>query len=225
MTTAAGPDGGQAPVALAARQLACTVGLRPLFGGLDFDLRSGEWLRLAGPNGCGKSTLLRAIGGLIRPTGGEVLWRGEPRRAGSPSWLADLLYQGHLSGWKDSLSPTENLQLQLALDRGRPAASAEIAGHLSRAGLSRQARLPFQRLSAGQRHRLSLARLAASQQALWLLDEPTTALDAEGQRLFGELLDAHLARGGCALVATHLPIDCEAAAHQIDLARFAPRRP
>ncbi len=224
MTVTSLLDDGRDEAALSIRELACTVGLRPLFEGLAFDLGAGTWLRLAGPNGCGKSTLLRAISGLIRPTAGEVFWHGRLRESGSPLWVGEVLYQGHLAGWKEALSPAENLALQLTLDRGRAASLVEVAAHLGRTGLSRQAHLPFQRLSAGQRQRLSLARLAASHQTLWLLDEPTSALDAEGQRLFGELLDTHLARGGCALVATHLPIDCETASHQLELARYAPRR-
>lgn len=224
MTSAHRPDGDPPGALLSIRQLACTAGLRPLFVDLEFELEAGSWLRLAGPNGCGKSTLLRTISGLTRPTAGEVLWRGRPRQAGSPLWMGEMLFQGHRAGWKDALTPTENLTLQLELERGIAASQTEIAAHLSRAGLSRQARLPFQRLSAGQQQRLSLARLAASRQPLWLLDEPTSALDADGQRLFGELLDDHLAAGGCALVATHLPIDCETASHQLELARYAPRR-
>lgn len=211
-------------VLLSVSDLSCAAGLRPLFSGLGFDLQPGSWLRLAGPNGSGKSTLLRAISGLLRPTGGVVLWRGRPRRADSPGWRSQMLYQGHASGWKDILTAAENLLLQLTLDRGARPAAQEVSRHLTDVGLARQTRLAFQRLSAGQRHRLSLARLAASRQPLWLLDEPTTALDADGQRLFGSLLDQHLRRGGCALVATHLPIDCETPSHQIDLARFARKR-
>jgi len=209
---------------LSVSDLSCAAGMRPLFRNLGFDLLAGSWLRLSGPNGSGKSTLLRAISGLLRPLSGEVLWRGRPRRSDSANWRRHMLYQGHASGWKDVLTAAENLSLQLTLDRGVRPDPEEIDQSLAEVGLARQARLAFQRLSAGQRHRLSLGRLTASRQTLWLLDEPTTALDADGQRLFGTLLDRHLNRGGCALVATHLPIDCETPSHQIDLARFSARR-
>lgn len=209
---------------LSVSELACTVGLRPLFSGLNFDLPAGQWLRLTGPNGCGKSTLLRTLGGLLRPTDGQVLWRGRRREPGSPDWRREMLYQGHASGWKDVLTAGENLSLQIELDRGFGPTVNEIDSGLDAVGLLRQRHLPFQRLSAGQRHRLSLARLHASHQTLWLLDEPTTALDAAGQQQFGELLDGHLARGGCAIVATHLPIECRAPAQPLELARFARRR-
>ena len=224
--TAPGPtaEHAQKPVLLSVDDLACTVGVRPLFTDLSFELSEGSWLRLAGPNGCGKSTLLRTVCGLLRPTRGQILWRGQQRRLDSPQWRARLLYQGHASGWKDSLSAAENLALQIELDRGVTPGAEEISATLGEVGLERQSGLSFQRLSAGQRHRLSLARLAMARQPLWLLDEPSTALDTEGQRLLGTLLDRHLAQGGCALIATHLPIDCEAPAHQLELARFAPRR-
>jgi heme exporter protein A len=227
----AGKAGGSAldtprppPALLSVSDLGCSAGVRPLFSGLSFDLQSGNWLRLAGPNGSGKSTLLRAISGLLRPSSGAVLWRDRPRRPDSPAWRGAMLYQGHASGWKDILTATENLLLQLTLDRGIRPGNNEVADCLAEVGLARQARLAFQRLSAGQRHRLSLARLAIAHQTLWLLDEPTTALDADGQQLFGSILDRHLRKGGCALVATHLPIDCETPSHQIDLARFSARK-
>lgn len=102
-----------------------------------------------------------------------------------------------------------------------PIAHTDLPALLARCGLARQARLPFGRLSAGQRRRLSLARLAISRRPLWLLDEPATALDAAGQALFGELLDAHLARGGLAAVATHQPLPVRAQPLELSLARSA----
>jgi len=199
-------------------ELACAAGVRTLFTDLSFRLPPGAWLALVGPNGTGKTTLLRAIAGLVRPLEGEIRWHGRPRLIGSPDWHAICLFQGHSAGWKDSLTAIENLGLQLALDGGRGSRNELLA----RVGLTRQARLPFGRLSAGQRRRLSLARLAASTRPLWLLDEPTTALDTAGQALFGELLDSHLARGGCAVVATHQALPASAAPITLALADHAP---
>ncbi len=193
--------------ALEAIALACTLGNRRLFVDLSFALDAGRWLMLTGSNGSGKSTLLRIVAGLVRPSSGEIRWRGQPRRAGDPQWHACLAYQGHATGWKEQLSARENLEMQAWLDRsGRlgDQIGTAVDAALDRVGLARQRRLQFARLSAGQRRRLGLARLALTPRPLWLLDEPTTALDTDGQRLFAELLDGHLADGGCAVVATHL---------------------
>lgn len=203
--------------------LACSAGYRLLFHDLDLSLAPGAWLRLSGPNGSGKSTLLRAIAGLIRQESGQVLWNGSPRRPGAADWHAQMLYQGHAAGWKDHFSASENLALQLGLDRAGDSADnapAAIRALLERAGLASRHALAFHRLSAGQRHRLSLARLAASEHRLWLLDEPTTALDQAGQALFGELLRAHLQRGACAIVATHLPIESVPEGGVLDLGQY-----
>ncbi|HQY29111.1 MAG TPA: cytochrome c biogenesis heme-transporting ATPase CcmA [Burkholderiaceae bacterium] len=192
---------------LETRALACAAGYRTLFAELDLRVPASRWMMLTGPNGSGKSTLLRAIAGLARPVAGEIRWRGAPRGADSAAWRADCLYQGHAAGWKDSLDARENLALQAALDGLELDASA-IDAQLARVGLERQARLPFARLSAGQRRRLSLARLSSSARPLWLLDEPGTALDAAGLQTLGAMLDAHLSSGGLALVATHQPLPC-----------------
>lgn len=193
---------------LQARALGCTMGHRKLFEALHFTIDAGQWLMLAGPNGSGKSTLLRILAGLMSPESGEVWWQGAPRKAGDPLWNASVLYQGHANGWKEQLSTAENLAMQAGLDQGAGTSGASmqaIDSALERVGLARQRRLAFARLSAGQRRRLGLARLVLIRRPLWLLDEPTTALDTDGQQLFGEVLDAHLDAGGCAVIATHLP--------------------
>jgi heme exporter protein A len=199
------------------RELACTAGIRTLFRGLSFEVPSGRWLMLTGANGSGKTTLLRALAGLASPSAGKVLWNGVERAAGDEGWRAACMFQGHAAGWKDALSVTENLRLQGQLDQAGAASGAEPSELLARVGLSRQARLPFGRLSAGQRRRVSLARLAGARRPVWLLDEPATALDAAGQALFGELLDGHLATGGLAIVATHQPLPARSAPIELAL--------
>ncbi|MFA7503470.1 MAG: heme ABC exporter ATP-binding protein CcmA [Burkholderiaceae bacterium] len=201
---------------LEVEDLACAAGIRILFDGVGFTLGPGQWIRLRGPNGCGKSTLLRALAGLGRPVGGTVRWRGAPTSDTREQWHAAFAYQGHLPACKDGLSAAENLHWQLALD-GEASSPARLRELLGRVGIERQARLAYQRLSAGQRRRLGLARLVALHRPLWLLDEPTTALDADGQALFGELLDAHLAAGGLAICATHLDLPVGAAAIPLEL--------
>jgi len=212
---------------LAVDGLACSAGYRLLFKSLSFQLPPGQWLRLTGPNGSGKSTLIRAIAGLGRPAEGRVMWDGVARQSGSTEWHSVMLYQGHAAGWKDALSTRDNLVLQRALDSGLPAehARSEVDALLERCGLLSRANLSFQRLSAGQRHRLSLARLAGAQRKLWLLDEPTTALDSHGQALFGRLLSEHLTQGGSAVIATHQPIDCDRPPIELDLGARAGTMP
>jgi heme exporter protein A len=224
------PSGAPTPsdeAGLHVEALGCSAGYRLLFDSLNFHLPPGRWLRLTGPNGSGKSTLLRALAGLGRPASGQIFWNREPRVAGSAQWHSVMLYQGHLPGWKDSFSAHDNLALQRALDSGLPTLghADDIDVLLERCGLQSRASLAFQRLSAGQRHRLSLARLADSSRALWLLDEPTTALDSAGQSLFGRLLAEHLLRGGCAVIATHLPIACDSAPIELDLGMRAGTAP
>lgn len=193
---------------LEVRGLACAAGYRTLFASLDLRVAAGGWTMLVGANGSGKTTLLRTICGLTRPLAGEILWRGVPRRAQDAEWRAQCVYQGHAAGWKDAFDVRENLSMQLALD-GLDAHAGALDEAIEQAGLVRQSKLPFARLSAGQRRRLSLARLSCSRaRRLWLLDEPGTALDADGLRWLGTLLDSHLRDGGLALIATHQPLPC-----------------
>ena len=187
--------------ALEARELACSRGAATLFRDLSFGVAPGEWLALRGANGSGKTTLLRCIAGLTRPDAGEVLWDG--RAAGPASaFRAQFVYAGHAAGVKDDLSAAENLRDTLCL-RAAPTAELAMREALAQVGLDKRRHLPARRLSAGQRRRIGLARLALDPAPLWLLDEPLTALDDEGERLFSGLLERHLARGGLALIATH----------------------
>ena len=176
--------------ALEARGLTCRRGMATLFRDLGFRVDAGECLAVRGANGSGKTTLLRCVAGLTRPESGTVA------RVGA------LLYAGHLAVIKDDLTAEENLRYSLAL-RGVPAVAAATGAALAEAGLAARQQLPARRLSAGQRRRIGLARLLLDPAPLWILDEPLTALDDEGQALFARVMARHLEAGGLALVATH----------------------
>jgi heme exporter protein A len=199
--------------ALEARDLACSRGGAALFRDVAFGVTAGEWLALRGANGSGKTTLLRCVAGLTRPDAGEVFWDGRGATAGS--FRAEFVYAGHAPGIKDDLSAAENLRDTLRL-RAAPAAEDAMREALAQVGLDKRRHLPARRLSAGQRRRIGLARLALDPAPLWLLDEPLTALDDNGQRIFSGLLQRHLARGGLAVIATHHDV-APAAARELRL--------
>jgi heme exporter protein A len=186
-------------------ELRCVRGGREIFAGLDFELRAGEGLLVTGPNGAGKSSLLRLVAGLLRPASGRVALEGaEPDRT-----LPELAhYLGHLDPLKPSLTVAENLGFWTAfLGDG----TGRAAYALATAGLAELAALPAAYLSAGQRRRLSIARLLAVKRPLWLLDEPTSTLDIAGQASFAALMRAHQADGGLILAATHVPLGLDSA--------------
>jgi len=187
---------------LEAAELECERGGWVLFRGLSFALRAGESLRVAGANGSGKTSLLRILCGLLPPTSGEVRWQGTAIQRLREDYAGQLVYLGHAPAVKDDLSAAENLAISCAL-AGMPAAEEAIAEALARFGLAGKRQLS-RRLSQGQRRRAALARLALSaSRALWLLDEPFSALDAAGVGLLRGLIEAHLGRGGAVIFTTH----------------------
>ncbi len=160
-------------------------------------LEGGGALLLLGANGSGKSTLLRVLAGLKRPEAGTVRWRGQD--VAEPG--ADLAYLGHLDALKLGLTVRENLAFPPASDRA-----------LGPLGLLPLIDVPVRFLSAGQRRRVALARVAGRGAGLWLLDEPTLGLDAGSVEALGGLLAAHRAAGGAVVAATHLPLPLPGAA-------------
>lgn len=183
-----------------AADLACERSGRPVFRGLSFSVGSGEGLVLTGRNGAGKSSLLMMLAGQIVPASGRLALEGAP----SEKTLPELAHHiGHRDALKPSLTPLESLAFWQAM-LGHAARAPQDA--LDRLGLGHAGDLPCAYLSAGQRRRLALARLLVSSRPVWLLDEPTAALDAGSQRLFDDLVDEHLASGGLAIAATHVPL-------------------
>src|SRR4030081_1718112 len=170
--------------------LACRRGGRPVFDQLSFALGAGELLALTGRNGSGKTTLLRALALLVRPDAGTVRWQGADVTAEPETWRGRLAGLGHLEGLKGDLSVRENLLVAERL-RGAAPAADRLDGALAAFDLSGLAARPVRTLSAGQRRRVALARVALSQAPLWLLDEPLNALDAPAQAAFRAVLQKH----------------------------------
>ncbi|WP_252106864.1 MULTISPECIES: cytochrome c biogenesis heme-transporting ATPase CcmA [unclassified Halomonas] len=187
---------------LQARQLACERDDRWLFDGLDVMLESGEILRVEGPNGSGKTTLLKILSGQLDDYDGALEFNGQPLRACRDTFLANLLYLGHAPGVKAGLTPLENLAWYQALGGEAPdEAACERA--LNDAGLAGFEDTPAGRLSAGQNRRVALARLTLTPRALWVLDEPFTALDREGVAMLERRLSHHAKAGGSVIITTH----------------------
>jgi heme exporter protein A len=189
---------------LEVRSVAAFRGDHLVFSDISFRLAPGGALVLIGRNGSGKTTLLRLIAGLMSRAAGEVLWAGEDALADLPSHGLRLAYLGHQDALKLGLTPVENLALWARVPRERRAGAIETA--LAAVGLEDLAHLPARMLSAGQRRRVAIARLLVSDAMLWLLDEPTTALDTASVGRLGGLAAAHRAAGGMVIAATHLDL-------------------
>ena len=195
--------------------LACTRGTRRLFSGITHRMMPGELLRVQGPNGAGKTSLLRMLCGLLAPTEGRVIWRGDTLSAQGGTLDHSLVYLGHAAALKDELSPLENLLDACALG-GYPAQATAALAALKAAGLRGHERTAVRRLSQGQRKRSALARLALSQHApLWVLDEPFNALDTSATAWLSGLIEAHLQAAGMVVLTSHQDVALRAAQHQV----------
>jgi heme exporter protein A len=203
--------------------LACRRGQRLIFRGLSFRLAAAGALTLTGANGSGKSSLLRIVAGLLAPAAGQLSWGARPVSADLAGHRARLHYVGHLDAIKPAMTPREMLSFWGALRGGRAgrAASPDEAA-LAALGVDGIADWPCRWLSAGQRRRVALARLVAEPAPLWLLDEPTTALDQDGQSRLEQVIASHRAAGGMVIVATHTPLALDGAA-MLALDAFAAR--
>jgi len=189
---------------LSGRGLRCVRGGREVFSGLDFEGVAGEALAVVGRNGSGKTSLLRLIAGLLRPEGGSIELSGGDAELTLPE---QAHYLGHRDALKPALTVMENLSFWRDFLGGE---TGDAAASLTRVGLGHAAHLPAAFLSAGQRRRLSIARLLSVKRPIWLLDEPTTALDVAGQAVFAGLMRDHLANGGMIIAATHAALGIEA---------------
>ena len=185
---------------LSGREVSCVRGGREVFSRLSFEASSGDALAVVGPNGSGKTSLLRLIAGVLAPAGGSIALEGGD---GELTLSEQSHYLGHRDALKPALSVAENLNFWRDFLGGTPSDPAE---NLAAVELDHAAQLPAAFLSAGQRRRLSIARLLTVRRPVWLLDEPTNALDTAGQKLFADLMADHLSRGGLIIAATHTPL-------------------
>ncbi|MDP9090939.1 MAG: cytochrome c biogenesis heme-transporting ATPase CcmA [Pseudomonadota bacterium] len=198
-----------APDGLAVEKVHVWRGDRHVLQGLSIEVQPRELLHISGPNGTGKTTLLRVISGLLRPEQGSVTWQGQSIVRFRAAYQAALAYAAHEPALKGDLTALENLRFAVGLKRRTN--PAELRAALDRTGAGSCAELPARVLSAGQRRRVSLARVLAMRASVWLLDEPYANLDTAGSELVSELLQAHVRDGGMALVVAHreLSLDCQ----------------
>ncbi|MBX3711234.1 MAG: heme ABC exporter ATP-binding protein CcmA [Lysobacter sp.] len=190
---------GPAPPLLAARGLTFLRNDEPVFGPLDFAVDAGEALLVRGDNGAGKTTLLRVLAGLLRAEAGTIEIGGRP--TATPERTRVLAYLGHLPAQKADLSAIENLEFLCGLHGRIGTLSTDAAMRI--VGLDGYQETLARQLSAGQKKRLSLARIWLSPAPVWLLDEPYANLDLDGIALVNRMVEAHLREGGAALVTTH----------------------
>lgn len=198
--------------------LSLSRGERLLFGGLSLRLSAGEAVALTGANGAGKTSLLRAVAGFIRPDAGAITFGGADGEAlDSEVARRDGVHLlGHLEGLKPTRTARQEFDFQTAWLGGSEVAREAAVTRLSLAPLLD---LETRKLSAGQKRRLSLARLIAAPRALWLLDEPLAPLDERWRAVAAELMAAHLASGGMILAAVHDPLPIPA--RNLDLGGLA----
>jgi len=181
-------------------------GERHVLRGVGFELCSGEVLQLTGANGAGKTSLLRTLCGLIHPEEGRVLWGGADVRTDMRAFHAALAYVGHEPPLKADLTARENVRYWVGIRRR--VGGNDITRALDSVGGGAWSDRAVRTLSAGQRRRVALAGLALMAVPLWLLDEPTTNLDTEGQQLVGRMIEQHVRDGGMVVGAVHheLPV-------------------
>lgn len=188
---------------LTARDLSCRRGSRLLFQNLGFALAGGEALAITGRNGAGKTSLIRIVAGLLPATSGAVALDPSPDDA-------PIGERCHMIGAREALKPGETVAEALAFWRVAYAGTGLSADEaLAALGIARLRDMPCGDLSSGQRRRVALARLLLTgpdARPLWLLDEPTNALDTAGQAALAEAVARHRAGGGLVLVATHVAL-------------------
>jgi len=209
-----------APAELRGDGLTCRRGGRTVFAKLHFTLKNGDALVLRGPNGSGKTTLLRLMAGFVRPKVGFLTWNNVEIRAEAELFTRNLRFIGHLDAVKPGLTVSENLGFWHDLWCENPT-ETPISDALKAFGLTHLTDYPARLLSAGQRHRLALARVLIGTAPLWLLDEPANALDDAAIAALSTAIAVHRSKGGMVVLAGHGAVPVSGG-QELFLDRFAP---
>ena len=203
---------------LSVSDLSVSRGGRVLLEGVAFDVQAGQAILLSGKNGIGKTSLLRLMAGLAAPADGMIRHNGADYRDDPASHRADIHYVAHYDAAKPALTVRENLAFWTELHGG-----GDVMAGLVAFDLENLASLPARFLSAGQRRRLALARLIAIKAGIWLLDEPSVALDAASLDSLRQLIAAHRRDGGAVVASTHAELGLDDA-ENLDVSAFARQR-
>jgi heme exporter protein A len=198
---------GKSMAVFSGQDLLCIRGERLVFSKLNFTLKSGGALVLIGHNGAGKSSLLRMMAGLLSPRAGVMSWDGDPLTDDMDEHRERLHYVGHHDAIKPVLSVEENLMFWAGLRNNAGDARQNFKEALDIFSIPHLIDVPGRFLSAGQKRRVNLARIIASKSALWLLDEPTTALDRETIKKLEDVMEAHRQEGGMIVLSTHSDVN------------------
>ncbi|MHB8681256.1 MAG: heme ABC exporter ATP-binding protein CcmA [Acidimicrobiales bacterium] len=199
--------------AVSLRAVVALTGRFPALAGVDLTLAAGETVVLQGPNGAGKTSLLRLCAGLLPVAEGDAVVLGHDLRRARSAVRREVGLLGHAPALYDDLTVLENVRFAVRAGRGSDSGIDDVLDRLGLGGRLR--RTPAARLSAGQRRRAALAVVVARAPALWLLDEPHAALDAEGRAVLGAALTVAVDRGAGALIASHEPAESAALADRI----------